>query len=95
MDDTIPTQMHASAVIASHHLRKSAPCQIVQEALNNHTNGPNPPKYEIMRIVTLKVDRKITPPGGVIQNPGVGLTATNLPPCTNFFYGTGGQIRRS
>ena len=66
MDDTIPTQMHASAVIASHHLRKSAPCQIVQEALNNHTNGPNPPKYEIMRIVTLKVDRKITPPGGVI-----------------------------
>ena len=62
MDDTIPTQMHASAVIASHHLRKSAPCQIVQEALNNHTNGPNPPKYEIMRIVTLKVDRKINPP---------------------------------
>ena len=31
----------------------------------------------------------------VIQNPGVGLTATNLPPRTVEKNGTGGQIRRS
>ena len=33
--------------------------------------------------------------GGHIENPGVGLTATNLPPRTGEKIGTGGQIRRS
>jgi hypothetical protein len=33
--------------------------------------------------------------GVLIENPGVGLTATNLVPRTNFLPGTGDQIRRS
>jgi len=40
-------------------------------------------------------DRKITGYEGVIQNPGVGLTATNLVPRTVEIFGTGDQIRRS